>query len=137
MPRWGGEAMTERVVSAGHKWSMLTVACYKRLLQSKLGVDARLRLLEELNEIPDFHFTPEMLAAIAPMGNIEMQIVEEAMTLDGDERCNASFRVLTSPCVFAIFRQLNPSYSAAMIGRAMADGDLLRRRGPRWCAGRQ
>jgi hypothetical protein len=106
--------MMPDIVSAGHCWSMLTVAYYKRLLQSKLGVDERLRLLEELNEMSDLHFTPEMLAAIQPMGNLEMEIVDVAMSLDGDERCIASFKVLTTPRVFEIFRQLNPSYSAAM-----------------------
>lgn len=101
--------MTPDIVSAGHKWSMLCVAYYKRLLQSKLGVDEWLRLLEELNEIPDLHFTPEMLAAIVPMSDVELDAVHEAMTLDGDERCDVSFRVLTSSRVFAIFQRLNPS----------------------------
>jgi len=55
-----------------------------------------------------------MLAAIQPMSDVELDIVHEAMALDGDERCDASFKVLTSRRVFAIFQQLNPSYSAAL-----------------------
>ena len=93
---------------------MLTVAYYKRLLQSKLTVDRRLRLLEQLNEIPDLYLTPEKLAAIQPMSDTELAVVHEAMALDGSERCSASFAVLTSGRVFSIFQQLNPSLSAAM-----------------------
>jgi hypothetical protein len=48
------------------------------------------------------------------MGDIEMEMLNEAKSLDGDKGCEASFRVLTSPKVFGHFRRLNPSYLAAI-----------------------
>ena len=91
------------------------------MLQFNLGVNERLRLLEELNNLTDLqHFTPAMPAAIAPMCNAEIEMVRVAMALDGgdDGRADASFKVLTSPRIFRIFQELNPSLRAAQDRKA-------------------
>jgi hypothetical protein len=102
----------------GYQWLMLNAAYCKRVLQEKeISVGTRLRLLEGLNKLTDLYFTLEMLAAIQPMSDTEIEIFNEAKSLDHEEErplCNASFNVLTSWRVFGHFRRLNPSYLAAI-----------------------
>jgi hypothetical protein len=93
---------------------MLMAAAGKRALQYEMKPGKRLRFLELLNSLTDGWLTPEILAVITPAGDTEMEILNEAKSLDGDKGCEASFKVLTSPKVFGHFRRLNPSFMAAI-----------------------
>jgi hypothetical protein len=105
-------------VPAGYVHLMLWAGAGKRALQYQMKPGKRLRLLELLNSLTDNYFTPEMLAAITPASDTEMEMVNEARSLDGDKGCAASFDVLTGAKVFGHFRRLNPSYLAAIKLRA-------------------
>jgi len=63
-----------------------------------------------------FFLSPEMLAIIEPAGDTEMEMMNEARSLDreDDRLGQASFDVLTSWRVFGHFRRLNPSFLAAI-----------------------
>jgi hypothetical protein len=100
----------------GYLHLMLWAAAAKRALLFDMPAGKRLQLLEKLNGLTDNYFTPEMLAAITPMSDTEMEMVNEARSLDreDDRLGQASFDVLTSWRVFGHFRRLNPSYLAAI-----------------------
>jgi hypothetical protein len=98
----------------GYQHLMLWAAYVKRALQGDMKAGKRLRLLERLNSITDWYFTPEMLAAIEPMCDTGDAMMREALSLDGDKGCENSFKILTSWRVFGHFRRLNPSLMTAI-----------------------
>jgi hypothetical protein len=101
----------------GYLMTFIIVALTKRaLLMDEIKPAEQLRLLEKLNGLTDGYFTPEMLAAVEPMSDIECKIFEEAKSLDpaGDKSSRASFGVLTSPRVFWHLATLNPSLLSAI-----------------------
>jgi hypothetical protein len=101
---------------AGYKHFFLWAAYVKRALQFELPAGKRLKLLERLNSLTDLYFTPEMLATIEPMSDTEIEMVNEARSLDleDDRLGQASFDVLTSQRVFGHFLRLNPSLMTAI-----------------------
>ena len=100
----------------GYQHLMPWAAYAKRALQFEMPAGSRLKLLEQLNNLTDLYFTPEMLATIEPMSDTEIEMMNEARSLDREEHRlgQACFMVLTSWRVFGHFRRLNPSYLAAI-----------------------
>jgi len=75
-------------------WHLMLMAAYaKRGLQFKMSAGKRLKLLELLNSLTDGYFTPDMLAIIEPMCDTQMEMVNEARSLDGEDD-----RLLTAAC---------------------------------------
>jgi hypothetical protein len=105
------DAKLIEMIPAGHRFSLVWIAIVKRLLADQhLKPGERLDLLEKLNAVTDSYLDADMLAAVSPASDVETQIFLEAATLDGsDERCRASFNVLTRGPVFLLFRSLLPA----------------------------
>jgi hypothetical protein len=103
-------------VPQGYKFSLLAIACIKRAVaQPGMKAGERLHWLEKLNGMTDNYISEEMLAVIERMGDTEMAIVREAMSLNrADDHGMPSFRVLTSWKVFNDLLSLNPSLLAAI-----------------------
>jgi len=96
----------------GYRIMFILVALTKRALLTKgIKPAEQLDLLEKMHSLTDQYFTPEMLAMIDPMGDVEYSIYQEAKTLDspGDKAAMGSFRMLTSCRVFWMFVTANPS----------------------------
>jgi hypothetical protein len=93
---------------AGYIHLMQWASAAKRALQWEMRPGKRLKLLELLNSLTDNWLTPEMLAIIALAGDTEMEMMNEARSLDreDDRLGQASFDVLTSWRVFSHFRAL-------------------------------
>jgi hypothetical protein len=97
---------------SGYRYSLLFVAyCKHALVNHEMRAGHRLQFLEWINKQVDIVITADMLAAVEPMSVTEVKMMDEALSLDreGDPAGMASFRVLTSPDVFADFLRLNPS----------------------------
>jgi hypothetical protein len=101
---------------AGYIHLMLWASAAKRALQWEMKPGKRLKLLEKLNSLTDNYLTPEMLAIIEPMCDTQVEMMNEARSLDreDDRLGQASFDVLTSWRVFKHFRRLNQSLLAAI-----------------------
>jgi hypothetical protein len=99
------------IITAGHRYVLICAAMLKRVLaDSDLKPGDRLDLLEKLDSLEDREISRDMLAAIEPASDGEVAIVGEAEGLDSHaNRGNASFRVLTSNEVFAMFKSLRPA----------------------------
>lgn len=121
-------------VTAGHRYAMIAAAITKRtLLDDGIKPADRLHLLESMNKSTDLYFTEDMLRMIDPAGDLECQIVHEAMSLDrgreiADRIRHGSFNVLTSDGVWQHFCKLNPSIPAAIRQRAESCARLERQR---------
>lgn len=100
----------------GYLHILLLAALTKRALQEKLSVSHRLHFLEKLNCLTDDYLTPYMLSMVEPASDTEFQMIAAARSLDSpdDKAGSASFRVLSTPSVYAHFVALNPSLLAAL-----------------------
>ena len=84
-------------VSAGHLCNLLIIAYTKRALAFPMPGGERLKLLENLNSMTDERYlTADILATIAPMSDSEIEMMDAALSLDGegDKGGWASSRVL-------------------------------------------
>jgi hypothetical protein len=96
------------IITAGDRHALICAALLKRVLaDSNLKPGDRLDFLEKLDSLEGREISREMLVAIEPASDGECAIVAEAEALDSHaNRGNASFRVLTSNEVFAMFKSL-------------------------------
>lgn len=105
-------------VSLGCRPRFIIAALAKRgLLDPNIKPGQQLHMLELMNQLTDpLHFTPEMLAMIAPASNTECEIVELAHSLDqpDDKRGRYSYDILMNERVWEFFCTLNPSFLAAI-----------------------
>jgi len=102
-------------VSAGHLCNLLIIAYTKRALAFPMPGGERLKLLENLNSMTDERYlTADILATIAPMSDSEIEMMDAALSLDGegDKGGWASSRALAK--TFRLFAELNPSLAAAV-----------------------
>lgn len=102
----------------GYRHVLLFVAyCKHALVNHEMRAGHRLEFLEWINRQVDIVIRADMLAIIEPMSLTEVQMMDEALSLDreGDPAGMASFRVLTSRDVFADFLRLNPSLLKAIM----------------------
>ena len=105
------------ITPRGYRYALILAALTKRVLLAKdLKPHDRLELLERLDRVTDRSFSPAVIAVIEPASDVESAIVHEAHSLDppNNQRCGASFDVLTSQRVFCNFLMLNPSLLAAV-----------------------
>jgi hypothetical protein len=110
-------------LTAGHRLFVLLIAYGKALLRDGgLRAGEQQRLLERINGAVDMHLTPEMIAAIEPMGAIECQMLDAALSLDPPAdgktdvwtRRRASCDMLMRCDVFAHFVGLNTGIQRAL-----------------------
>jgi hypothetical protein len=110
--------MTTGIVPPGELMNLLLIAFTKRAVE--LSADApreQLELLQNLDRMSNLDFgriPPEVVAAINPMGDTEMEMVCAARNLDPEDdpmHGLASYKVLVQS--FAHFAALNPSLWAA------------------------
>jgi hypothetical protein len=85
------------------------------LADASIGDHARLDILEKLHELTDRFFRERVLVVIEPMSGVEVEMMEQAFTLDrsGDKSRQASFNLLTGD-TFNHFVAINPSLLRAI-----------------------
>ena len=106
------------IVPPGQLMNLLIIAFTKRAIELSANEPReRLELLQNLDGMSHGdvgHVPSEVVAAIDPMGDVEMEMVCAARTLDPEDDPThgmASFKVLVQS--FAHFAALNPSLWAA------------------------
>jgi hypothetical protein len=112
------EERAVRHFPCGYKHTLLFIGyCKYGLVNCEMRAGQRLQFLEWVNRQVDLIVTADMLATIEPASVTEVKMMDEALSLDrdGEPAGMASFRVLTSPDVFADFLRLNPSLLKAIM----------------------
>jgi hypothetical protein len=103
-------------VPRGYWHTLVIISCTKTILSSySMKAGERLQILERLNRLMDATITAEVVAMIAPMPDVGMQISAEARTLDREDKAgDRSFRLLTEPSVLELLLAVNPTLLAAI-----------------------
>jgi hypothetical protein len=122
----------------GFRGLLISVAFLKyALVHCEMSNNELLEILEGLNRLVCGTFTSAALAAVQPLCDASIEIVQEARKLDGPWRTCAvdgmrvppdeSYRMLTSESVFRILLNLNPSFNVAariMLRHPQSDGSV-------------
>jgi hypothetical protein len=106
------------MMPVGWRHTYIGIALAKRALQTPgIKTGDKLHLLEMINRWA----SPDILALIDPMSDLEFQIYSEAKSLDIDgpdltpiQKTQASYEILTSAQVFSHFVALNPGLAKAI-----------------------
>jgi hypothetical protein len=110
-----GDRALVREYPPGYRHQLLLVAHAKAMLAGKMDSRQRLRILELLHDLTDRHFTESILAVVEPMGPVEIEMYEAALSLDpaAHKSRQASFDVLSGDA-FLHFAGVNPSLLTAI-----------------------
>jgi hypothetical protein len=99
--------------SAGHRNMLLEIALVKRLLTMPgITVNEQLRLLQQIAGCVCHEISAAMIEVIEPASDVEIRMIDTAMSLDGEQPRAPSFYVLAKS--FRQFCAVNSSYIAAL-----------------------